>query len=1054
MSDQESNTVGDHPEELPVAEILEEVESDATGEAPRLLEGTECVEVQDDEDSTHFLLRNRNEGAYVRIDEREYFLWQQMDGHTTLGELVESYFDQYHALGYDRVGKFLHKLIDHGFLDLESVALWHSENRLADDEAKPEGISSWLQRLAFQPVGPNFGDRFFKVLDDLGFGFLGQTIALRCMAAGGILGLLLFAFTLSAHGSEHLYQAFKPAGYFSLAFVGVYGWLIIGSVVHEFARAAALKANNCKVVKSGIAFHMGVPGVYVDTRDCLARPRAQRRRVILSGIWAEMFLFGLCGIASGMLGSAIWQQLMSLGTVIIGLRLIYHACPFVDSPAYEAVVESCDLPQLRRAALRFLRPDYWLHVWHKEEWEKREQVFFAFGIWSLVWGAVVAQVAAFLLNSQLSKTIIQLADKAFGDANAMSADETVALFMILIVLLPLLGFLVAGGSYIVSSLVDALNRSSIWRTPSQAVRWVVVVGLCAGLLHRLTAGSTSHMFIRMLLVMCGVYLADRLMFATKDELNDVLAGSLGRGHTCAAAGAALSLTGILLQGADIVAWTFLLPVGFVASLLGILFTAGVMIRLKSTRFAGLWYLVLLSLILQTVFTFVLVKTADAGGVFSSILIAACCATLLASRGWWLMVKAQDLHIPHLDTEGSDNEKQQLGEATGYVVTSLVRNLQPFADSDSIKKQIERMVAASSDELRLVHSEQDEAATFTCEIREDADLPRAAESVGSALASVLDEEKETVGLNAATRLLDAIQSHLPWSERQLVKDCLFAGTRWEKLFAVNENITHADRLTTLKNSFLFNRFDPDELATIASLVGSSTFEPGTNIIKQDEPGDEAYIIQQGVVDVLVEDELGETHSVAHLSAGDFFGELALLEDAPRSATVKAVDHVDVLILDRPVFDRFVESFGEARDKLANAIRALRLIHEIPLFDDFSQEEVATVATQFQVESFKSGEEVIGFGEMGDKFYVIQSGQADVLLPDSDEPIRNLKTRDFFGEIALLEDVPRTASIRATEDMTALSLGKGDFLQLVGGNPFARKRLSSISRQRTHELMEAL
>jgi cAMP-dependent protein kinase regulator len=272
--------------------------------------------------------------------------------------------------------------------------------------------------------------------------------------------------------------------------------------------------------------------------------------------------------------------------------------------------------------------------------------------------------------------------------------------------------------------------------------------------------------------------------------------------------------------------------------------------------------------------------------------------------------------------------------------------------------------------------------------------------------------------------------------------------------VNENITHADRLTTLKNSFLFNRFDPDELATIASLVGSSTFEPGTNIIKQDEPGDEAYIIQQGVVDVLVEDELGETHSVAHLSAGDFFGELALLEDAPRSATVKAVDHVDVLILDRPVFDRFVESFGEARDKLANAIRALRLIHEIPLFDDFSQEEVATVATQFQVESFKSGEEVIGFGEMGDKFYVIQSGQADVLLPDSDEPIRNLKTRDFFGEIALLEDVPRTASIRATEDMTALSLGKGDFLQLVGGNPFARKRLSSISRQRTHELMEAL
>ena len=61
----------------------------------------------------------------------------------------------------------------------------------------------------------------------------------------------------------------------------------------------------------------------------------------------------------------------------------------------------------------------------------------------------------------------------------------------------------------------------------------------------------------------------------------------------------------------------------------------------------------------------------------------------------------------------------------------------------------------------------------------------------------------------------------------------------------------------------------------------------------------------------------------------------------------------------------------------------------------------------------------------------------------------------GDLAvLLEDVPRTASVRATADMTVLSLGREDFLQLVGGNPFARKRLNSISRQRTHDLMEAL
>ncbi|MDA1143007.1 MAG: cyclic nucleotide-binding domain-containing protein [Planctomycetota bacterium] len=1054
MSDQANTTTEDQPEELPVAEILEELVLDETGETPRLLDGTECVEVQDDEQSNHFLLRNRKEGAYVRIDDREYFLWQQMDGQTTLSELVESYFDQYHALGYDRVGKFLHKLLDHGFLDPDSVTVWRGQNHLSEDEVRSGGLRFWLRHLAFQPVGPNFGDGFFRALDDFGFGFLGQTLALRCMAAAGILGLLLFAYTISSHGSEYLYQAFQPAGYFSLAFVGIYVWLMIGSIVHGLAQAAALKANKCQIVKAGIAFHVGVPGLYLDTRDCLARPRVQRKRVILSGIWAEMFLFGICGIASGMLESAIWQQLMALGTVVIGLRLIYHACPFVDSPAYEAVVESYDLPQLRRAALKFLRPGYWLQVWRKEEWEEKEQIFFAFGIWSLVWGALVAQVAAFLLNSQLSKTVIQLAGKAFGDANLMSADETVALAMILMILLPLLGFLAAAGAYLVSSLSDAFNNSRIWREPSEAVRWLIVVGLSAGVLHWLTVGTTGHNLIRVLLVLCGIYLADRLMFATKDELVDIFAGTLGRGQTCAAAGAVLSLTGILLQAAGVVASSILLPAGFIAALVAILYTANVMMRMKSSRFVGLWALICLALTMQALCTFFLTKTTDYGGVFTSILITACWVTLLANRGWWLMVDAQELHLPHLDTEGSADESKQLEGATSYVVTSLIRNLQPFTNADKIQEHIGLIRSASSDEFRLVHTERDEATVFTCEIRATADLARAAEPIGAALSSVMDAEKEVLGINAVTKLLDAIQSHLPWSERQLIKDCLFAGTRWEKLFAVSQDITHADRLTTLKNSFLFNRFDQDELATIASLVGSRSFERGMNIIIQDEPGDEAYIILQGVVEVLVEDEFGETHSVAHLSAGDFFGELALLENAPRSATVKATDHVEVLILDRPVFDRFVESFGEARDKLANAIRALRLIQQIPLFDDFSQEEVATVATQFQIESFKSGEEVISFGEMGDKFYVIQSGQAEVLLPDGDAPLQRLKAQDFFGEIALLEDVPRTATVRATSEMTVLSLGREDFLQLVGGNPFARKRLSSISQQRTHELMEAL
>ena len=303
-----------------------------------------------------------------------------------------------------------------------------------------------------------------------------------------------------------------------------------------------------------------------------------------------------------------------------------------------------------------------------------------------------------------------------------------------------------------------------------------------------------------------------------------------------------------------------------------------------------------------------------------------------------------------------------------------------------------------------------------------------------------------------RLLDAIQTHLPWDERQAVSRSIFRETRWAPHFAESREVSKPDRLKLLASTFLFHRFDEDELAIIASIVGSRAHGAGEAIITQDEEGDEAYVIRRGRVEVIVEDELGESRTVAQLGEGDFFGELALLEDAPRSATVKAINEVEVLLLDRPVFERFVERSGGAREKLSETVRALRLIQQMPLFEEFSAEEAASVATQFRMEQFDKDEEIVTYGEIGGKFYVIQSGTADVVVPenDSERTIGTLGSQDFFGEIGLLFDVPRTATVRATEPLTAFALNRTDFLELLGGNPFARQRLSRISEQRTREL----
>ena len=198
--------------------------------------------------------------------------------------------------------------------------------------------------------------------------------------------------------------------------------------------------------------------------------------------------------------------------------------------------------------------------------------------------------------------------------------------------------------------------------------------------------------------------------------------------------------------------------------------------------------------------------------------------------------------------------------------------------------------------------------------------------------------------------------------------------------------------------------------------------------------------------------GDYHVVASLSAGDFFGELALLEDMPRSANVRAVAETHVLVLERPIFDKFVDRAGGARDKLADAIRALRVIQRMPLFEEFEAGEMATVASKFQLERFLTGERIIQQGEIGDKFYIIQDGEAEVIVKDEDEDededdkVRTLRPGEYFGEIALLQNIPRTASVQASGPLIIFSLAKPDFLDALGGHPFAKLKLQQESARR--------
>jgi CRP-like cAMP-binding protein len=144
---------------------------------------------------------------------------------------------------------------------------------------------------------------------------------------------------------------------------------------------------------------------------------------------------------------------------------------------------------------------------------------------------------------------------------------------------------------------------------------------------------------------------------------------------------------------------------------------------------------------------------------------------------------------------------------------------------------------------------------------------------------------------------------------------------------------------------------------------------------------------------------------------------------RAALVIAGLPLPVLMISTWVRVRTSDELAAGRGAVVARLHRVRLFHGL---DMASLEQVAAHALPVEVQA---GDEPITQGDRGDRFYVIESGTADVVI--NGFSVRQLGAGDDFGERALLRDTPRTATIRAVTDMRLLTIERDAFLQALTG-----------------------
>jgi CRP-like cAMP-binding protein len=220
--------------------------------------------------------------------------------------------------------------------------------------------------------------------------------------------------------------------------------------------------------------------------------------------------------------------------------------------------------------------------------------------------------------------------------------------------------------------------------------------------------------------------------------------------------------------------------------------------------------------------------------------------------------------------------------------------------------------------------------------------------------------------------------------------------------------------------LFKHVRVDQLESIVAQLERLVVPAGAEVTRQGVRDDGGwYLIDRGSMEVLI-----DGFEVNELTRGDSFGELALLRERPRAATVRALTEVELLTLER---DAFLTAIAGGDVELSGALGSdagagdadpAELLGATALLSGLGRGQIAALAAAATQRALVAGETIVAEGERDDFYCVLLSGRARVSV--AGEARTELLAGDGFGEIAVLHRVPRTATVTAIEDCRLLAV----------------------------------
>lgn len=241
-------------------------------------------------------------------------------------------------------------------------------------------------------------------------------------------------------------------------------------------------------------------------------------------------------------------------------------------------------------------------------------------------------------------------------------------------------------------------------------------------------------------------------------------------------------------------------------------------------------------------------------------------------------------------------------------------------------------------------------------------------------------------------------------------------------------------------------------SVMDAVVAHRLPDGAMVIREGEIGASFFLVASGAVQVYRADLQGRETQLATLHEGSLFGEMALIQSSPRTASVRVMGEADLLEVTREGLSSLASEMNAvamALDRFTRERLLNNLLATAPLFRAFSRKQRLDLIRRFTGHEVAPGTTVLREGDPGRGLYVVLSGEVDVTKAqegDDDVLLANLKAGEVFGEIALIKGGPATATITAARQSTILFLDKIYFQRLIGAIPQLKKYFDNLSDER--------